>query len=82
MQNSINTAEVQSLVFNLSIGPEEYLKYYSGQVKWVLATSSQGLKVRFPANLLSPHITHNGINGQFILKYLTSGKAISLNKTV
>lgn len=75
--SSIHELQVE---FNLSISADEYLKYYQGHVKWVLATSTRGLKVRFPANLLSQHVTLNGINGYFILKYLSNGKLVSLNK--
>lgn len=69
-----------SVEFYLSISSEEYLKYYRGQVKWVAVTATNGLKVRFPVNLLNPYITRSGVKGRFILKYLTCGKAVSLDK--
>ncbi len=75
--NSNQELEVE---FKLTISSSEYLKYYQGKVKWVLARSTKGLKVRFPANLLSQFVTLNGINGRFILKYLSSGKLVSLSK--
>ncbi len=75
-----DTEKVLSVEFSLSISSDEYLNYYRGQVKWVVAISNKGLKVKFPANLLKPYISRNGIKARFILKYLTSGKAVSLTK--
>ena len=80
MVSSSGVDEVLSVEFGLSISGDEYLKYYRGQVKWVVAISSEGLKVKFPANLLKPYITRNGIDGRFILKYLSNGKAVSLTQ--
>lgn len=78
LQNKFDTElEVE---FNLAISADEYLKYYQGDVKWVLAKSTKGLKVRFPASFLSRFITLSGINGRFKLRYLKSGKLVSLNK--
>ncbi len=73
--NELLTAE-----FDLSITPKEYLKYYQKRVNWVVVMSTKGLSIRFPANLLSAYITHEGIHGRFILKYSKSGKVSSLNK--
>lgn len=80
MRGSTPISKIQSVDFYLSISPDEYLKYYRGQVKWVLAISNKGLKVRFPANLLSQHIAREGIKGKFRLKYLSNGKVHSLVK--
>lgn len=66
--------------FSLNIGRQEYLQYYQGQVKWVLVDSYCGKKVKFPANMLTSHVSHNGVQGEFILHYLTTGKAIKLEK--
>ena len=71
---------IKEIIFPLNISSEEYLKYYRGQVKWVLARSICGKKVQFPANLLSSHVTHNGIEGQFVLQYLANGKVVKLLK--
>ena len=72
--------KVLSLEFRLSISPDEYVRYYRGQVKFVMVTSNSGLKVRFPANLLTPYVSRQGVQGHFILRYLATGKAVSLDK--
>ncbi|MDH5433682.1 MAG: DUF2835 domain-containing protein [Gammaproteobacteria bacterium] len=66
--------------FYLSISPDRYQEYYRGSIKWVTVTDIENRVVRFPANLLTAHITHQGIVGKFILTYDHSGKAISLEK--
>ena len=68
MVSSTGSEKVLSVEFNLSISGDEYLNYYRGQVKWVVAISNKGLKVKFPANLLKPYITRDGIKAQFILE--------------
>jgi hypothetical protein len=78
--SSFGTDKILSVEFSLSICSDEYLKYYRGQIKWVIAISNKGLKVKFPANLLKPYIARDGIKGRFNLQYLTSGKAVSLTK--
>jgi len=73
-------SDLNSVEFPLSINREEYLLYYTGQIKWVIARSTCGRRIQFPANLLATHVTHSGINGQFILSYQSNGKAVSLKK--
>jgi len=71
---------LRAIVFDLNISREDYLSYYRGQVKWVITKSICGKKVQFPANLLTSHVTHDGIQGRFVLQYLASGKAVKLSK--
>ncbi|TQV81509.1 DUF2835 family protein [Aliikangiella coralliicola] len=75
-----NQTQVLKVEFNLTIPADEYIRYYRGEIKWVQVRAINGLKVRFPANLLYPHVSHNGINGRFVLEYLAGGKAVSLRK--
>ncbi|MDQ7048836.1 MAG: DUF2835 family protein [Enterobacterales bacterium] len=69
-----------SATFDLNISAIDLEKYYRGQVQNILVTSDQGLKVKFPANLLQPHVSHFGVKGRFILEYEQQGKAISLKR--
>lgn len=66
--------------FSLNISAAEVEKYYRGQAQTVLVTTHQGLKVQFPANLILPHITRAGVQGEFVLDYQTSGKANFLSR--
>jgi len=59
----------RSLRFRLDIPAEEYLYYYRGTAREVLATTEDGLRVRFPAGALQPHVTHDGIHGWFEIEF-------------
>ena len=72
--------QLQHIEFSLNISPEEYLQYYRGEAQWVITQSLDGRKLQFPANLLQPHVTREGIRGRFILHYRSSGKAVKLSK--
>jgi Protein of unknown function (DUF2835). len=53
--------------FDLSISPEEFLDYYRGTARTVVARSHSGQTVQFPAALLRRFIQPNGIQGTFVL---------------
>lgn len=58
-----------AVVMNLSISPEEYQRLYQGAVRDVVATSVDGRRIRFPAMILRPWVTHTGIRGRFRLLF-------------
>jgi len=64
----------QHIIVNLNISPEEYIYWYTGAARTVLATSIDGRSVRFPANILQPFITRQGIQGQFCIFFKADGK--------
>ena len=53
--------------FQLNISAEDYLGYYRGTARQVVARSFQGVVIQFPAGLLVPFVTHAGIKGRFVL---------------
>ena len=53
--------------FRLDIPPEHYLDYYLGAAKHVVARCPDGLVLQFPASLLTPFVTPEGIHGRFAL---------------
>ena len=74
-------SELQRQVeFWLELDAQSYLSYYRGQIKNIQVTSFCQQRVKFPASLLKPFITHAGVKGRFVLTYLTSGKVVSLTK--
>ncbi len=58
---------VQRYEFHLSISPGRYLDYYRGSAKQVIARCPDGLTLQFPASLLTPFVTTEGIHGDFTL---------------
>lgn len=56
---------MNAVILNLFISPDEYQRLYQGAVREVVATSVDGRRIRFPAMILRPWVTHNGIRGRF-----------------
>ena len=65
---------MQSVIFDLYIDREEWLKIYRGEAKDVVTTSREGLTVRFPANILQKYVTHFGVQGVFEVSFNDEGK--------
>ena len=65
--------------FSLNITANEFLPYYQGTIKNVVVTTTQGIKVQFPAMHLRKHLTASGINGYFCLQ-TQQNKFLSLSK--
>lgn len=57
----------------------EFLPYYRGEIQQVVATSTIGVKVQFPAMHLRSHLTSDGIQGYFRLE-TQNNKFVSLVK--
>lgn len=55
-------------VIDLSIPSRELLRYYSGAASAVIAHDQYGRRVRFPATVLRPFVTRNGVYGRFVLE--------------
>ena len=66
--------------FHLHIPPEKYLDYYRGKVRQVVARSTTGHNVQFPASLLQRYVTTEGIRGKFILTCDDNHKCVSLER--
>jgi len=66
--------------FRLNIPAHEYLAYYQGAAREVVAMSAEGLRVRFPADALRPFVTHAGIQGAFVLRVGADNKLQSLQR--
>ena len=71
---------MQHYEFHLTISPEKYLDYYRGKVRQVVARSTTGQNVQFPASLLQRFITKEGICGKFILTCDDNHKCVSLER--
>jgi hypothetical protein len=53
--------------FHLRLTSNQYLDYYRGTAKHVVARCSTGQNVQFPASLLQQFVTPEGIRGDFAL---------------
>ena len=66
--------------FHLSLSAADYLQYYQGSVNQVLATSTSGLRVQFPAGLLQKFVSDAGVSGHFVLTCDDEGKGAELTR--
>lgn len=62
------------------IGRDEYLKVYQGSAKNVFARDLDGRSVSFPARILQPFVTHNGVEGLFAIHFSAAGKFVSIER--
>lgn len=65
--------------FTINMTAKEFLPYYQGRAQSLIATTTQGVRVQFPAMHLRKHLTSSGIRGYFCLETLNS-KFLSLTK--
>ena len=70
----------QDIRFALSISREDYLRYYQGVARHVLVRSHDGRKVQFPARLLRPFVTHQGVRGEFRLVLDDANRMVDLQR--
>ena len=65
--------------FSIKITTNEFLPYYQGKIQNVVVTTTQGVKVQFPAMHLRKYLTVNGVQGYFCLQ-TQHNKFLSLSK--
>ena len=74
------TTDTREITFVLSISPEAYLSYYQGAVREVVARGHDGRTIQFPAGLLRRFLTHDGIHGEFRIRFDANHKLVSLDR--
>ena len=60
---------MQKVTVRLNISPERFQAYYQGVVEHVVATASDGRTVKFPARVLRPFLSYQGIQGIFDITF-------------
>lgn len=68
------------IVVDIVISADEYLKQYSYPTAIVTTQSRDGRRVRFPANILRPYVSHSGIRGIFRICFDSNGKFTAIDK--
>lgn len=71
---------MSAIYLSLFISAEEYLKMYQGSAKTVFTKSVTGETVRFPANILQPFVTREGVKGNFVIEFDNNNKFKSINR--
>ncbi|MGD9401161.1 MAG: DUF2835 family protein [bacterium] len=66
--------------FRLNILKQEYLSYYAGSARWVVARAFEGETVRFPASFLREFVSEDGVLGFFEMVVDENDKLVSLKR--
>lgn len=69
-----------SIIVDLNISAEEYLKLYKGAASNVLARSRDHRNIRFPAHVLRPFVTRDGVRGAFCIYFDKNMKFINIDR--
>jgi hypothetical protein len=70
---------MQQYYFSLNMAYPEFLPYYQGRLFAIVVTTTDGVKVQFPAQHLRKFVTPAGIQGLFCLE-TKNNKFFSLTK--
>ena len=71
---------MQTVTVRLNISPESFQVYYQGIVENVQANASDGRCVQFPARVLRPFLSYQGIQGSFEITYDANLKFQSIRR--
>ena len=71
---------MQTVTVRLNISPERFQVYYQGIVENVQANASDGRNVQFPARVLRPFLSYQGIQGTFEITYDANLKFQSIRR--
>lgn len=69
-----------SLLFDISIPAQDYLRVYQGTANRVLIRSRDGRTISLPARHLQPFLSHDGIYGSFIMEFNAQGELLDLRR--
>lgn len=71
---------VNEIRFYLSLSAEKYLNYYQGAASVVSVLSHDGRRVEFPAEHLRRFVSHDGVYGEFALRFDANNRFHSLQR--
>lgn len=71
---------MRSCRIHLNLTARQCERYYQGGVCSVLATSEEGVRLAFPAAQLRRFVTHEGVNGLFVISFSADYKLVSLTR--
>lgn len=58
-------AQGQSIIVDIFISADEFLRHYNGSVHTVSCVSRDGKRIQFPSRILQPFVTREGVRGSF-----------------
>ena len=70
----------QVIQFSLNLSYEKFLHVYKGEAKFVVTKAFDGRTIRFPAEVLKPYLTREGVQGDFEITFNAQNKFQDLKK--
>ena len=70
----------QSVIVDLNISPDEFLKLYEGIAENVNARARDGRRIRFPARILRSFVAREGVQGSFLIHFDDAMKFQSIDR--
>ncbi len=70
----------RTFTVQLSIDAEEYRKLYAGQARNVVARTSGGQTIRFPASALRGFVGHDGVRGVFEIQVSGDNRLLEIRR--
>ena len=70
----------QSVIVDLHISAEEFLRHYQGAARQVSCRSRDGRRIRFPTNILQRFVRHDGIHGTFQIDIDENNKLLNVHQ--
>ncbi|MFQ5643912.1 MAG: DUF2835 family protein [Thiogranum sp.] len=64
----------------LKIAADAYRQMYSGAARHVVALDIEGRTIQLPAAALRPFVTHEGIEGVFVIRVDEANKLIDIRR--
>ena len=78
-KHKMNTKKcLNSIRFRLAISSEEFLAYYQGCAKVVVARTEDNQTIRFPASAIRKFVSHDGIFGDFEITFDENNKLTAI----
>lgn len=71
---------MKSVIVSLAISADEFQRLYQGTAKEVLAYSTEGQRIRFPAGILRPFVLHSGVYGVFQIDFDKENRFKAINR--
>ena len=70
----------QSVTVDINISSDEFKKMYEGSANMVSCVARDGRRIKFPAKILQPYLTHSGISGSFLISFDANMKFQSVDR--
>ncbi|WP_263142116.1 DUF2835 domain-containing protein [Pseudomonas sp. RIT-PI-AD] len=69
-----------SLVLDIALSAEHLRAVYRGHANRIMLRSRDGRRVSLPAYHLRPFLTHQGVQGSFVMEFSASGELLELRR--